>query len=95
MQIVSLLFCSLMVLVFGCSDNRPYEPEAKARFEQLYPGVVVTSVRISEDEVIARSFKFVYKKPGETTEKEIEIQFMQTPSTKQWDPRPEPPKELP
>lgn len=85
----------LIFLLTACSDGRPDIKEAEKQFSQIYPGVQVTSIRITEDEVIARSFKFRYRKPRVMAEKEIEIQFMQKVNTGQWIPSPEPPKELP
>lgn len=85
----------LIFLAAACSDGRPGIKEAEKQFNQMYPGAQVTSIRIMEDEVVARSFKFRYRKPGLMAEKEIEIQFMKKPTTQQWVPSPEPPKELP
>jgi hypothetical protein len=90
-----LIIGSILLLLAGCSDGRPDFSEAKKQFEQLYPRVQVVSMRISEDEVVARSFRFSYRKPGDKSEKEIEIQFMENPNTKRWSPNPVPPRELP
>lgn len=78
----------------GCSDGRPEEETARAWFESRYSGAVVTGVRISEDEVAARSFRFTYRSAEEAREREIEVQFMESDSG-QWQPRPAEPGQLP
>jgi len=80
----------------ACSDGRPGEEEAKLHFHRLYPDVRLISVKVSEDEVVARSFFFRYQKgPPGTKEKQIEIQFMEDPETGEWVAKPEPPARLP
>ena len=81
--------------LLSCSDGRPEATEARAQFQSLYPGVDVTDVQITEDEVVARSFRFRYRKKSSDVEKEIEIQFMKDDSTGRWGPKPAPPSELP
>jgi hypothetical protein len=67
--------------------------EAKAWFENRYPGASISDVRISEDEVIARSFRFQYRS-REGREGEVDVQFMQdTAGT--WVPTPPAPAQLP
>jgi hypothetical protein len=85
----------LVVLGIGCDDGRPSESDARQEFERLYPGAQITSIRISENEVVARSFRFRYRKPGNQSEKEISIQFMRGPEEKKWVPTPKPPDLLP
>lgn len=68
---------ALLILLVSTHDGRPNEREAKKLFEQAYPGVQVISVKVAMDEVVARSFVFKYRKPGSTSEKEIEVQFME------------------
>jgi hypothetical protein len=79
----------------ACSDGRPGLSQAKIQFEQLYPGVQIISVRITEDEVVAISFEFRYHKPNDQADKKIEIQFMKNENTRRWEPNPQPPNELP
>lgn len=56
---------------------------------------MVMGVYQSEEEVVASSFRFRFKKSAAEPEREIEIQFMEDPNTKEWVPNPAPPKELP
>jgi hypothetical protein len=51
-------------------------------------------VRLSEDEAIARSFEFTYRKQGESETKKIEIQYMESDAGP-FEMRPKPPKVLP
>ena len=90
-----LLGVALFLLLVACSDGRPELSQAKIQFEQLYPGVQIISVRITEDEVVARSFEFRYRKPNGQTEKKIEIQFMKNQKTGRWEPNPQPLNDLP
>ncbi|RJQ42292.1 MAG: hypothetical protein C4550_00015 [Nitrospiraceae bacterium] len=90
-----LLAVALSLLLVACSDGRPELSQAKIQFEQLYPGVQIISVRITEDEVVARSFEFRYRKPNDQTEKKIGIQFMTNQKTGRWEPNPQPPNDLP
>jgi hypothetical protein len=76
-----LLTVVLFLLLVTCSDGRPELSQAKIQFKQLYAGVQIISVRITEDEVVARSFEFRYRKPNDQTDKKIEIQFMKTEKT--------------
>jgi hypothetical protein len=95
MAVVKLLIPLILVLLVGCSDGRPGIAEARLQFEKIYPDVQIVTVRISADEVVARSFMFRYRKHGSLDEKEIGIQFMQNPQARQWEPKPTPPKVLP
>ena len=85
----------LVLFLISCTDGRPDAVNAEKQFKRHYPEVEVLSVHISEDEVVARSFKFRYRKPGDQKEKEIEIQFMKNQNSKKWETNPKPPKELP
>jgi len=89
-----LLAVAVFLLLVACSDGRPELSQAKIQFEQLYPGVQIISVRITEDEVVARSFEFRYRKPNDQTDKKIEIQFMKNEKTGRWEPNPQPPNNL-
>lgn len=90
----SLALISLASLV-SCSEfSRPSADEAKADFLKRYPEAEIIDIRMSEDEVVARSFEFTYRKRGEQAVKKIDIQFMGTDSGS-YKMRPSPPKELP
>lgn len=78
----------------GCSDGRPDEEAARAWFERRYPDAVVTGVRMTEDEVVARSFRFTYRSPAKAQAREVEVQFMEG-SSGAWEPRPAEPEQLP
>jgi len=81
---------ALLLLLLSCSDGRPDVTEAKKQFEQLYPGAQIISIRMTEDEVIARSFEFHYRKTDDQKESEIEIQYMKNPETQRWELKPNP-----
>lgn len=78
----------------SCSDRRPEEADAKAEFMRLYPAAEIVSVRISEDEVVARSFDIVYRRSGETQTKRLNLQYMKNDQGV-YELRPAPPSELP
>lgn len=79
----------------GCGDGRPDGEEARRQFERLYPQAEVIDVRITEDEVVARSIKFRYRHRATKREGEIKIQFMESEDKEGWIPNPEPPAKLP
>src|ERR1041384_3837672 len=60
----------------GCRDPRPEAGQAKSDFSRLYPAAEVVGIRISEDEVVARSFAITYRRPGDPQTKVLEIQYM-------------------
>jgi hypothetical protein len=70
-----------LVLLFACSDSRPGLEEAEKKFRALYANAEVIGIRVTDDEVVARSFRFRHQKGGEETVKEIEIQFMENSKT--------------
>jgi hypothetical protein len=82
-----------ITLVLGCDDGRPEVDEAKAWFENRYPEASISDVRISEDEVVARSFRFQYRS-REGRDGEVEVQFMQD-TAEAWVPTPPVPAQLP
>src|SRR5437867_9682594 len=49
------------VVVTACSDGRPGIDTARADFEKRYPDATALEVRVSEDEVVARSFQMRYR----------------------------------
>ncbi len=75
-SLIGLLIASLAFALVGCSDRRPKASVAQAEFARLYPRAEVVSVRISMDEVVARSFEFTYRRPGEPQTKTLEIQYV-------------------
>jgi len=84
----------LATVLAGCADGRPGPTEARAWFEARYPGVRLTGVRNTEDEVVARSYEFRYRAPGEAAERSVEVQFMED-GTGRWTDRPAAPSRLP
>ena len=89
-----LLLLLFALPVAACArDRRPDEQGAKQVFARLYPQAEIDSVWISEDEVVARSFKFTYRLRGQPSAKSIWIQFMEGPDGS-WVPTPPAPDSL-
>ena len=89
-----LLSALLLTSATGCAlDRRPDERSARRIFSALYPGTVIDTVRISEDEATARSFMFSYHRAG-GPHRTIEIRFMEG-SSGLWGPSPPAPDSLP
>jgi hypothetical protein len=65
-----------------------------AEFLRRYPMAEVVSIRISEDEVVARSFDIKYRLKGAQATKSISLQYMEAEKGV-WELRPPPPSELP
>jgi TonB family protein len=87
-----LLLILLLFVTSACSDGPPTEAEAAHTFAQHYPEAKLLAARITEDEVIARSFAFRYQtKDGAIGE--LEIQFMRDRSGT-WVPTPAAPSSL-
>ena len=81
------------ILMSACTDGRPEVDEATAWFRSQYPLATVSAVRISEDEVVSRSFRFQYQSAvGQSGQ--LEIQFMRD-SFGRWIPSPEASARLP
>jgi hypothetical protein len=74
-----------MLCVAACSDLRPSEAKARSLLQRICPALVVVSIRISEDEVIARSFRVEYRDALHKI-REIELQFLQEDG--EWKPSP-------
>lgn len=92
-HVVSLLF--VLFSLTACSGpSRPEIEQANIDFQKLYPEAEIIQTRITEDEVIARSFEFTYRKRGETEIKKIEIQYLDDDSGP-YKIAPKHPKELP
>jgi hypothetical protein len=85
-----LLAC---LVAAGCSDGRPDAEAAVAIFEAKYPEVEIVSVSHPSDEVVARSYRFRYRKPGNSEIKNVGVQFMEVDGN--WQPRPPLPDSLP
>lgn len=66
----------------------------KAEVLRRYPAAEVVSIRISEDEVVARSFDITYRIRGRIETKSITLQYMEG-EKRVWELRPAPPAELP
>ena len=81
-------------MVVGCSDRRPKIAVAKADFSQFYPTADIVSIRVTEDEVIARSFAITYRHPGQSQTKTFEIQYVKN-NQGGYKLAPAPPSELP
>jgi hypothetical protein len=80
--------------VASCSDRRPEEGDAKVEFVRLYPTAEIVSVRMTEDEVVARSFEIAYRRAGDTQTKMLNLQYMKNDQGV-YELRPAPPSELP
>ncbi len=92
----SLRLFGLLLAVFlvGCERPRPEASDMKAEFLRRYPMAEVVSLRISEDEVVARSFNITYRAKGAQETKNISLQYMEGEKGV-WELRPAPPAELP
>jgi hypothetical protein len=92
---------TLLVLLFVCAScdventPRPETDAARADFEQRYPDAIVLDIRVTEDEVVARSFLITYRKRTQPTVKSVEIQYMEDKAQARWTPQPDPPRVLP
>ena len=91
---IAILTLGLAFTVASCTDHRPETAEAKAEFSRLYPTAEVVSIRISEDEVVARSFAITYRHAGNSQTKTFELQYMKN-DRGVYELRPAPPRELP
>jgi len=80
-------------VVAGCSDRRPEIAVAKADFLRLYPTAEIVSIRVSEDEVVARTFAIAYRHQGQSETKTLEIQYVEDKGVYKL--APAPPSELP
>jgi hypothetical protein len=90
-----VLLLSVALFLTACGDKRPDESEAKRHFATLYPEAKIIAVKMTEDEVVARSYEFRYSKGSINKEGMIEIQFMETGPHGAWGPIPVPPASLP
>jgi hypothetical protein len=84
----------LTLILVGCERSRPEAPDMKAEFLRRYPMAEVVSIRMSEDEVIARSFDVTNRAKGVQETKSISLQYMEGEKGV-WELRPPPPTALP
>ena len=92
-----IIACLTSVFVFAlaaCSDRRPEAAEATADFTRLYAAAEVVSVRMSENEVVARSFAITYRLTSDSQPKPLELQYMKN-DRGVYELRPPPPSQLP
>jgi hypothetical protein len=53
------------------------DPKKQMRkFLRLYPAAEIVSIRMSEDEVVARSFDITYRRAGKTETRTLNFQYM-------------------
>jgi hypothetical protein len=79
---------------FNCSRPRPELADAKADFAKRYPTAEIVDVRMSEDEVVARSFDITYRRRGEQETKTLNLQYMKNDNGI-YELQPSPPSEAP
>ena len=91
-DVISIFVLALAFSMTGC-DRRPEAAEARADFLRLYPTAEITSIRMSEDEVVARSFEVTYRRAPEAQTKTLNLQYMKNDQGV-YEIRP-PPSELP
>jgi hypothetical protein len=91
---IAFAISAFVFALASCTDRRPEVAEAKAEFSRLYPSAEVASVRMSEDEVAARSFTITYRLAGDSQTKTLEIQYMKN-DRGVYELRPAPPTYLP
>ena len=91
--VLAIVFSLVCLVVAGCSDGRPDAEAAVAIFEAKYPEAEIVSVSLPSDEVVARSYRFGYRKPGNSEIKSIGVQFMEVGGN--WQPQPALPDSLP
>src|SRR5688572_6424742 len=66
-RIAGVATASLLSLI-SCSDGRPGVREVRGELVAKCPSIEIESVSITEDEVVARSFKFTYRERDGSTE---------------------------
>ena len=93
-MLTRIVIAAFIVAASSCSDHRPEEADANAEFMRLYPTAEIVSVRMSEDEVVARSFDITYRRAPETQTKRLNLQYMKNDQGV-YSLSPPPPSELP
>ena len=94
---LALSFVAMLALFVyppSVEELRPSEEDAIKHFNSRYPGVEIVSVKISEDEVVARSFDIRYRTAGSKPVETSGIQFMSN-GNKTWVVSPQLPERLP
>jgi hypothetical protein len=91
MRLALLIFAAV---VLGCSGGRPEEEQARTQFSARYPEAEIVSVRMTEDEVVARSFTFEYRKRGRPDVRTIALQWVEA-GRGRYEPSPAFPESLP
>lgn len=97
MRTRSILAFVISIVAFAlasCSDGRPEAADAKAEFARLYPSAKLVRIRMSEDEVVARSFAITYSLARNSPTKTIELQYMKN-ERGVYELNPAPPSRLP
>ena len=92
--VMTIVIAAFISATSSCSDHRPEEADAKAEFMRLYPTAEIVSVRMSEDEVVARSFDITYRRAAETQRKRLNLQYMKNDQGV-YSLSPSPPSDLP
>jgi hypothetical protein len=88
-SVLALLF----VLLAGCSDGRPSQEVVGQDFAAQYPSVSVVSVKASEDEVAAASFRIAFQERATSRKGSYEVQYIEEAGA--WRPTPPLPERLP
>ena len=83
----------LFVLLAGCSDGRPSTEVVAQEFAAHYPSLTVVSVKASEDEVAAASFRVAFQERTTGRKGSYEVQY--TEEAGSWRPAPPLPEKLP
>ncbi|HSS16547.1 MAG TPA: hypothetical protein VLQ29_06165 [Candidatus Dormibacteraeota bacterium] len=73
---LALIFVLALAFSLASCDRRPEEADAKVEFLRLYPAAEIVSIRMSEDEVVARSFDITYRRAGKTETRTLNFQYM-------------------
>jgi hypothetical protein len=85
-RIAGVVTASILSLI-SCSDGRPGVREVRGELAAKCPSIEIESVSITEDEVVARSFKFTYReRDGSTEPRTTSVQYMEVDGV--WQPAP-------
>jgi hypothetical protein len=90
---ITVVSIAVTFVLAGCGARRPEIAVAKADFLRLYPTAEIVSIRVSEDEVIARTFAITYRHQGQSETKTLEMQYVEDKGVYKL--APAPPSELP
>jgi hypothetical protein len=93
-SLITIAVSGFIIALASCSDRRPEVAQAKADFSRLYPSAEVVSVRVSENEVVARTYAIIYRQPGQSQRKMLEVQYVKNHDGV-YQLAPAPPSELP